>query len=468
MDIRPHVNILESIRAERQDYVLCLGEGVDNAFDADAKRIQVAIDDHQIAFKDDGVGVTRDRLRALARLGEHQGMKTTALGRFGIGIKHQAINCGDVFVVVSSSIDGIVRLEVNWLDILRSGDWEIVDPDWRDSATAGAMKTGTTVSIDKLRRRPKESEKDDARRDLARRFHPALTSGRQIVFNGINIEPIKEPLMTDVIDGTLFLSSNPAKGAHVRAGMLCDPASPLFAVDVGYKHRNILISRPFGCGDYGGFRSMYARVELIGDWQLSKFKNEITDDDSEELQELICEKLKPILEKCKTKSMCLNVEEMTRHLNDMLPPELTAKVRPEKKKTTPPKAAAKKKSAGPGAASAPESKTGPARGRKKPPCVKIEFVKNIPTKGLGYFDCLDNSHWIFIAEDDPTVSELLKQRDKKTARTALYLIAVALYAEGLARAPVQGELPLFDFGTRMQRLLGRQDLQRESEEAVAC
>src|SRR3982750_1178306 len=106
LDITPHVNLLRSYRGEKIDYCLLVGEGVDNAFDAGASRVDVFFGPESITINDNGSGVSKGRLSSLFSLGEHGPLSTTQLGRFGIGIKAQAINAGDIFRVVSTSTDG--------------------------------------------------------------------------------------------------------------------------------------------------------------------------------------------------------------------------------------------------------------------------------------------------------------------------------------------------------------------------
>jgi hypothetical protein len=65
MDITPAVNLLKSLRGERINYVLLVGEACDNAFDAGASRIAVEISDEAVSFKDNGCGITRDRIAAI-------------------------------------------------------------------------------------------------------------------------------------------------------------------------------------------------------------------------------------------------------------------------------------------------------------------------------------------------------------------------------------------------------------------
>src|ERR1700675_2986278 len=125
MMITPHVDYLRSLRGVRADYIKLICEAVDNSLDAGSTNISISIAGDNIAFKDNGRGVERERIGALFTIGEHAGMSTTQLGRYGIGIKEQAISAGTVFDVDSTSKDGRFKITVNWANIVKSGKWEI-------------------------------------------------------------------------------------------------------------------------------------------------------------------------------------------------------------------------------------------------------------------------------------------------------------------------------------------------------
>ena len=69
---------------------------------------------------------------------------------------------------------------------------------------------------------------------------------------------------------------------------------------------------------------MFARVDLIGPWELTRFKDGLADNDKDELMEGVFKILRPVLEKLHSARMSAVINEMTALLNDMLPPELAA------------------------------------------------------------------------------------------------------------------------------------------------
>jgi hypothetical protein len=344
------------MRAQRPDYHLCIGEAVDNAFDAGASKVDVVFNHNKIVVRDNGRGMTRDKIASIAILGAHAPTPTTRLGRFGVGIKLQALICGDVLEVETSSKDGLGSLRINWQRMIDDEDWEIDDPEWREIV---AGETGSLVTIKDLRREPTKSHIQRARDELIIRFHPALISGRGITFNGDKLLPAIDPAITDVVEETIWVRGG--KGAKVRAGILVDKKAPIYQTQVSFEHRVIIPKSTFGCGEWGGTRSMFARVDLVGPWELAKFKDDLPDKDAKALEDAVEALLTPILDKCRVESVGAAVREMEERLNDLLPPEMAA-VRPQKKKEA---SAAKekdeKKNKRGEAPDAPESKTGPAR-----------------------------------------------------------------------------------------------------------
>lgn len=446
IDMSPDTHFLESIRAQKSQYHLLLGEAVDNSFDAGSRNINIAVDDQEIIIEDDGIGVSRDRWEAMVRLGQHMPTTGTALGRYGVGIKYQAISAGDRLSVVSRSVaDGEMRLRVNWAEILRTRSWKIEEPVWRPLRD---KNLGTTVTISALRRTPRAAELERAKTELAHMFFPALASGSSITFNGQAISITPDPETRDTIEMTVEVAQG--KGAWVRAGILQNSKSKTQGVQVSFKHRVIKPRSGFGCGDYSTI-GLFARIDLFGPWGLATFKNDINDEDEDALEDRVHEILLPILQQCSSAFMSANVAEMQSRLNALLPPELAA-VRPPKVKEHG-RQGEKRKRIGE-APGAPESATGPARSRFSHNQLVIEFTPSFEEDGYGRFEKGRTSR-IFMAEDNPHIALLLRQRDKASAERELYLVAMSLYLND----PAQWELP-FDgpFGMRFWKLIERQNV----------
>ncbi len=450
MDITPNVNLLRSLRGVRINYALLIGEAIDNAFDAGARRVEILLDDKEIEVHDDGVGITRDRIGALFSLGEHGGMTTTQLGRFGIGIKNHAVNAGDIFSIDSVSRDGRVCAVADWRHILTSGSWSVDDPQW--APVAVGTPTGTHVAIQRLRK-PPEIKIDSLANDIAHRFYPAIAAGCCIVLAGHQVESLPEPQLTDIVEKSIGLSDG--RSAHLRAGILVGD-SKLRKVHVSYKHRVIMPASTVGCSGYGGLTRMFARVQLDGPWHLAQYKNDLPDEDERsELEESVGDALEPILEKCNSASLSARVEQLGDLINERISPEMAA-ARPKRQKDRgkgKPKRERKRQN---GLVSPERSEPdGPARTARTPrDKLLITFDGLAEDDGLGAFQP-GRPHRVNLSKDDPYVARLIEHRDQELAADSLFAMALAIFEQG--RTETQPELQMFgSFGFRVARHLAIQ------------
>jgi hypothetical protein len=460
MDITPHVNLLKSLRGDRVDYVLLVGEGVDNAFDAGAGSIGVIVNDDEISFVDDGVGIDQARIRSMFSLGDHGAMTTTQLGRFGIGIKSQAVNAGNIFEISSTSIDGRVRCSVDWRQVLKSGQWTIPDPKWLPSIVGGS--TGTTITIAGLRttKAPSGGWHRKIVSDAAERFYPAIAAGQSITINGEPVPLLPAPKLSDIVDVMLPLSDG--RSAYLHAGILAEP-SRLSRVHVAFRHRVIMPGSTLGCTGYSGLTKMFARLQLSGPWHLEKFKNDLTDEDErDELEEAVAAALKPILEKCNSASMDAKVLQMGHLINELVPPELAAarpKRQSEKETAT---ARAKRKSRSGKVAPDKSDPLGPAKSKRpRHDRLLITFDGIADQDGVGAFQP-GRPHRINLSKDDPDIAKWLEYRDQEIGLRSLYALAMALYEQGREQLP-EPEMQFVSFGKRIANLLS---IQREDQSTV--
>lgn len=460
VELPPDVHVLESIRVDRGSWSTLAAEAVDNSFDAGARNITVNLGE-VVEIEDDGSGITRDREDALFRLGEHRAMATTRLGRFGIGIKYHAVSAGDVFRVHSTSIDGSMHRRVDWSEIIKKGRWVYPSPKW--DVRNDHPRMGTTITISRLRWSP-ATEKDirSSLQDLSQKFYPALADGRTITVNGSSVQVLSEPEMRDTIEGIVEIT--PGKSAHVRAGMLANEAAPLFQIQVSYGHRVILSKTGFGCGAYTGLRAMFGRVHLNGSWTLARFKDNIVDEDSAELEEAIEELLRPILEQCQSTHLSAEIDEIAQQLNDMLPPELVS-VRPTRS-TDPRQLLGHHKGSNEQHRPAHGKETPSGPGRSKRPSrnqILIEFAKNLHAE-FGYGRFLPGRPGrIQLALDNPHIVGWMANRDRLAGLSSLYAMAMTIYLQErdredylASREPYLVDQP---FGQRVWHLVERQRLE---------
>lgn len=450
LDFTPSTHIIESYRNNLPNYRILCGEAVDNSFDAGANAIQITIDRSKIVFRDDGVGITNSRVVSLFRLGSHAPMNSTALGRYGIGIKEQAAAAGDQFEIHSRSADGRMKIGINWARLAASDNWQHVDPIW-DMNDIG--ETFTEIKISELRNIPKQSQINRITDELARIFQPALVSGKNISLNGVNINPIQDPAMKHVVKKTVTIDSD--KFAEVTAGVLSDPDnSPLNSVHISYKHRVIMPQSLFGCDDGIGAPHMFARVILHGKWSLGKNKTELTDEDAALLEDQVEEILAPILEKCRKQRLSAVVSAAEVAINEMLPCDLRPN-RPEKKRTDPPRQGDKKgKKETKLVTDASDSSTGPTRGASKASKISFDLVPNLKDEHgadvIGQVKRNGKQVVVQIRSNEPNIKELIERK----SFGPLYLIGLQIYAEGIRR--INSELDLCDYGAHVYQLINMQ------------
>ncbi len=452
LDITPSTHIIESYRNNIPNYRILCGEAVDNSFDAGATTISITIDKQKISFLDNGEGITNSRVVSLFKLGSHAPMNSTALGRYGIGIKEQAAAAGDAFDVTSRSSDGRMRLGINWAKLSASNDWRsIVDPMWDMNDNNG--DTYTEIKISALRNIPKQSQINRITDELARIFQPALVSGRKITLNGAEIRPIADPAMKHIIRKTIAVDSD--KFAEVTAGVLADPDnSSLNSVHISYKHRVIMPQSLFGCDDGIGAPHMFARVTLHGKWSLGKNKTELTDEDSVYLEDSLEEILAPILEKCRKQRLSAVVSAAEVAINDMLPSDLKPN-RPEKKSKEPPRQGDKKGRKEPRLVKdGSDSSTGPTRGSSKSSRISFDLVPNLKDQHgadvIGQVKRNGKQVVVQVRSNQPEIKDLIERKNFGP----LYLIGLQIYAEGIRR--INCELDLSDYGAHVFQLINMQ------------
>jgi len=143
----------------------------------------------------------------------------------------------------------------------------------------------------------------------------------------------------------------------------------------------------------------------------------------------------------------------------MLPVRFAA--RPHRTKTTPPAGNLKRRPRQQPGEVAPEksspSSSGPARAKRSAARLLITFDGNVETDGIGKFDATSRPQRVDLAREHPDIKLLLDHRDQKLAIRSLYMLAVAIYCNGLLmrsdpELPFEGE-----FGQQIAKLLAMQD-----------
>jgi hypothetical protein len=464
IDMTPKTHLLQSYRlGQKPDYKALFGEAVDNSFDADASVVEIFFDNRQITISDDGRGVSPEGINALCTIGQHEELPGTRLGRYGVGVKIQAIAAGDLLIVNSiARVGGVPQrldLKVDWEKTQHSGRWS---PDVANMLPAAIdSATRTKITISKLR--PIHGRRlHDLDREMQSLFYPALATGRRIVLNGQSVSALPDPVLREVIETTLNFSDG--RAASVRAGII-ERGDPILREIHFIQHHRCLMAGPVG--DYTGLKRMYARVELIGGkaWRLAHFKNALTDPvQAAELDDALEMALLPILEACERAHETADTFEVLQALNDMLPEEWRP-ARPRRRKQHKPedddqdkRKAAKRDPGDVKEDNATEG--GPARMKAQPRNrVMITFEGEQSRDGIGWVDRRKRPHRINLSGDHPFVAAARRRRDDSIALRGLFVIAMGLYEESSSTM-------LRDFGQRWAALLALQSTEKDLQESA--
>jgi hypothetical protein len=326
----PTAELLNSLANARLSIKESFGELLDNALDADAKRVTIEIGPQRqgrnqyLRIEDDGHGC--QNLIDMVTLGKHTGHRTTKLGRFGIGVKSAALwLCGaDSELQIRSTHDGSTQdLHVNWRNFAKR--WQI-NREWMNAKKAGPGEHGTAILMRPCVRRIAEGKAlEDQIRDLGYLYSPGIRHGAQIQIRTSRrgskpfiLQPWELPEFEELIETDLVVDG---RGLHIRAGIVKFGAmNSRPGLSYAHEFRIIKESCGLGCGgmDYSNICGL---VELDSSWELTTHKDDISLH-IDELGAAILAVVRPLLEKAATRGHQLQLaafdQAVERQLNVLL------------------------------------------------------------------------------------------------------------------------------------------------------
>jgi hypothetical protein len=287
-------------------------EVVDNSLDAGAKVVKIIINKELglLTVSDDGVGCVE--MEALMKMGERAAFED-AIGRYGIGLKEAAIWLSSETTIISANGKERLVAEVNWGQLMRTGRW---DNAW--DCDPSTDPPGTSISFKLLENRIKGQAVRSAKTALAVLFSPGLRAGRQILFDGVALEPdpVTDPPLEDVIEHRGQFEGKPYR---LRAGLLAEP-TPDAGYWIVFRHRVIDDRVMAGCGGYNPSR-FFGYLDLSEQaggerWSLDLLKHGF--DERDELLEQLFPVVEPLLKKSDEKSYEIHFDAMSRKLEAQL------------------------------------------------------------------------------------------------------------------------------------------------------
>lgn len=271
-NIGPHV--LEDKRNRPLGWHDAMAELVDNAFDADATRVEIVFGPNKVlTVIDDGNGC--GNIERMLTIADHMKSATTRLGRYGVGLKDAGC-----WLWGELSIETVYRgmtsfARVNWPALVKQGTWDLPDP--QQSEPSADLQRGTRL---RFRRYERQKPKlDELAAKLGYTFAPGIAQGKQVLIVGdrgkrFPCEPWTPPPMTEIVEDAFSVDG---KMVSLKAGMIpADDTNPKAGFNFAYGHRNIINS---SLGSGGKSVSRICGLITLGEgWRLSTNKNEICDD----------------------------------------------------------------------------------------------------------------------------------------------------------------------------------------------
>lgn len=279
VDLTPETHMLIGLHSTSLGWKKCLGELIDNAFDAKATSVAIDFSGRTLVVADNGIGCSE--VDAFFRQGKHR--SRNGLGRFGVGLKDAAAWLWGTTEVKSITKDGGVKCSVNWKKLTEGCQWKVNAHHIDKVGDTGTRLTFSNIA----RKSPSESLYEE----LGYTFFPAIESGRQILIRRGNKRPFpvaafQFPPLDNVIEHSSDING---KEFRVHAGIVQDGHdNPHPGFTIAYKHR-VITTTADGCGSYGTARFVGV-VHLGEQWKLSRNKDELVEDASllAETLHLIC------------------------------------------------------------------------------------------------------------------------------------------------------------------------------------
>jgi hypothetical protein len=229
-----HMILSKRMADHRPHDMIC--ELVDNALDADARRVWIELGRRGITVADDGSGMADINDAVRFGKGTRAGSRGGVLGRYGVGMTDALCKLGPRAEVTTLADGGLRRLRVDWEECLRNGHFPYLDEE-KPRRSAGIelfeeleARSGTRVRI---HGQPPGIQLEKLRRLLTERYTPGIWDGREIfvrresqewlVVEDMDPGPLHDPLEYDgEIDGRPY---------HVYGGLM--------------ERRNVVYNRAF-------------------------------------------------------------------------------------------------------------------------------------------------------------------------------------------------------------------------------
>jgi len=295
-------------------------ELVDNALDADAKRVWIELGRRSIAVSDDGAGM--QDINDAIRFGKGTKLERRGgiLGRYGVGMTDALCKLGPRAEITTLHAGGLRRLRVDWEQCLREGHFPYLDESRPRKtraleATEGLqVGSGTRVAI---HGQPPGVHLEKLRRLLTERYTPGIWQGRELFLrregqDWLAIEDMDPGELVDVIE---YDGEVEGLTYHVYGGLMTRRNVVYNRAFIGYAYRFIEDTTEL----FKGVSTAHLQVFLDDAWKecLGTHKNRI-EQHREALFEDIRSRAKDWLVAAAQKSEALQLTNLALELEDYL------------------------------------------------------------------------------------------------------------------------------------------------------
>jgi hypothetical protein len=290
---------------------VAITELIANSLGQNARRIDLVLNTKKALWEfiisDDGDGC--DDLEQMVMLGHHIVKKRKTLGDIGIngvGFKDAVIWMGDSVRVDSCTLSGKKQmLMADWQDIMAIAQKTQWPFDFDDDSSRATH--GVTITVEALRKRRLSMGWKLVPGYITERFSAAIDDGVVITVDGKTVPAAMDPVLEDKTPFKIVRDGRICEGYF---GLLVRRNQASSGWNIRYGWQTILshyTAEGFNNYSAEGFWGMLYMIDGEKKWQLSTHKN-----NSENIDEMLNspemqEKIKPIMEKLKSKNASMVV-----------------------------------------------------------------------------------------------------------------------------------------------------------------
>jgi hypothetical protein len=260
-------------------------ELVDNAFDADAKRVWIELGRRSITVGDDGCGMEDINDAIRFGKGTRSQRRGGVLGRYGVGMTDALCKLGPRAEIKTLRGGGLRKLQVDWEECLRNDHFPYLDEGRPRRSQEIPLFDGLSFASGTRVRIPPGIHLDKLRRLLTERYTPGIWADREIFVRRegqewLTVEDMDPGPLSDVIEYEGEIQGMPY---HVYGGLMTQRNVVYNRTFIGYAYRFVEETTEL----FKGLSTAHLQVFLGDAWKeclgthknrLERFREELFED----------------------------------------------------------------------------------------------------------------------------------------------------------------------------------------------